>query len=290
MHLKNPTPKAKGNKLNYFSAHVFRSVYLIKTSFIHHSTEKKMFSRGSKIPQAYVSHEVVIHRGNKLVERIVSPWMAGFRFGEFTWNRKIALYKAKQKKKKKKKKIRFEHILQIYWTKGLFFGGKLFYTDRTFYELFKLTPGLNRLAKKTILNKLELACTVDVNTTPVPDFTLKYKRELIGFLNYYYSQTTSVNETIKEVHKFNVIRYYLIHSYRGKCHALGKPVNGQRTWSNAWSSFNSNLILRKFISETKKNLQKNQKEEKINFRLIKKKNAYEQKKIKKVKEKKLIWF
>lgn len=43
-----------------------------------------MFSRGSKIPQAYVSHEVVIHRGNKLVERIVSPWMAGFRFGEFT--------------------------------------------------------------------------------------------------------------------------------------------------------------------------------------------------------------
>lgn len=29
--------------------------------------------------------------------------MVGFKFGEFTWNRKIALYKAKQKKKKKKK-------------------------------------------------------------------------------------------------------------------------------------------------------------------------------------------
>jgi len=30
--------------------------------------------------------------------------MVGFKFGEFTWNRKIALYKAKQKKKKKKRK------------------------------------------------------------------------------------------------------------------------------------------------------------------------------------------
>jgi len=28
--------------------------------------------------------------------------MIGFKFGEFTWNRKIALYKAKQLKKKKK--------------------------------------------------------------------------------------------------------------------------------------------------------------------------------------------
>ena len=29
--------------------------------------------------------------------------MVGYRFGEFTWTRKIALYKAKQLRKKKKK-------------------------------------------------------------------------------------------------------------------------------------------------------------------------------------------
>jgi hypothetical protein len=28
--------------------------------------------------------------------------MLGFRFGEFTWNKKAAIYKAKQLKKKKK--------------------------------------------------------------------------------------------------------------------------------------------------------------------------------------------
>jgi len=30
--------------------------------------------------------------------------MVGFKFGEFTWNRKLALYKAKQLRKKAKKK------------------------------------------------------------------------------------------------------------------------------------------------------------------------------------------
>ena len=29
--------------------------------------------------------------------------MIGFKFGQFTWNRKLALYKAKQLRKKKKK-------------------------------------------------------------------------------------------------------------------------------------------------------------------------------------------
>jgi len=29
--------------------------------------------------------------------------MIGYKFGEFTWNRKLALYKAKQLKKKTKK-------------------------------------------------------------------------------------------------------------------------------------------------------------------------------------------
>ena len=69
---------------------------------IHHTTEKKIFSRGSVIPRAYNTHEIVVHRGNKFTVKYVNHWMIGFKFGEFTWNRKIALYKAKQKKKKKK--------------------------------------------------------------------------------------------------------------------------------------------------------------------------------------------
>ena len=37
--------------------------------------------------------------------------MIGFKFGEFTWNRKLALYKAKQLKKKKKNLIEIWTII-----------------------------------------------------------------------------------------------------------------------------------------------------------------------------------
>lgn len=69
--------------------------------------------------------------------------------------------------------------------------------------------------------------------TFLSNFKNFYKKELIGFLNRYYSQVSSVNNTLFELQKFKIIRLYLIKSYKGRCHALGKPVNGQRTWSNA---------------------------------------------------------
>ena len=70
-------------------------------SNIHHTSEKKIFTRSSKIPKAYIGYEVIIHRGNKFKTKNINSWVVGFKFGEFTWNRKIALYKSKQKKKKK---------------------------------------------------------------------------------------------------------------------------------------------------------------------------------------------
>ena len=278
----------RSSKLNYLSPQVIRSVYLIKLNPMHHFSEKRIFSRGSKIPALYDGHELVIHRGNKYKVRYSNKWITGFKFGEFTWNRKIALYKAKQKKKKKKK-IRFEHILQIYWTKGLFFGGSLFYTNKTLYELFQITPGLGKKSKVTILDKLELENSINVNVTLVNEFNTFYKKEIVGFLNHYYSQVASVNNTVHELRRVRIIRLYLVKSYKGYCHALGKPVHGQRTWSNAWSSYKNNLTLRNFISESKNSLEKNKLPEKINYKFVKKKYAINKKKNKKVEIKKMLW-
>lgn len=47
----------------------------------------------------------------------------------------------------------------------------------------------------------------------------------------------------------NILKKYLIKSYVGKCHALGKPTRGQRTWSNAMTSKNNNFFIRKCISK-----------------------------------------
>jgi hypothetical protein len=68
----------------------------------------------------------------------------------------------------------------------------------------------------------------------------------------------------------NIIRLYLTKTFRGKCHLLGKPVKGQRSWSNGWTSYKYNTILRKFVTETKSKLFKTKKIEKINYKFIKK--------------------
>jgi len=48
--------------------------------------------------------------------------------------------------------------------------------------------------------------------------------------------------------------------------------------------------LRRFISETKNNLLKNKRPEKINYKLLKKRYMTTQKKVKKVVVKKTVWF
>ncbi len=48
-------------------------------------------------------------------------------------------------------------------------------------------------------------------------------------INMYLSQLTSINNDIFELMKYNLIRLYLIKTFRGRCHALGKPSRGQRT-------------------------------------------------------------
>lgn len=98
---KQNTTKLK--KLNYFSPNLWRSIYLISTSQVYHTREKKMYNRGSVIPKVFLGYEILVHSGQKWHTRKVNRWLVGFKVGEFTWNRRYALYKAKQLRKKKKK-------------------------------------------------------------------------------------------------------------------------------------------------------------------------------------------
>ena len=155
--------------------------------------------------------------------------------------------------------MRFEHVLQIYWTKGFFFGGKLFYFNKTFDSIFENTPGLNLRFKELIMDRFELKNHVSTKVTLIDAIELKKNISVIEPLNIIFSQVNSVNNSIEDIKKLNILRLYLIKSYRGRCHALGKPVRGQRTWSNAWNSYKVNKTLRSFINETKKKLLKKSK-------------------------------
>jgi ribosomal protein S13 len=186
--------------------------------------------------------------------------------------------------------MRFEHILQIYWTKGLFFGGKLFYTNKTWDEIFLNTFGIGSSTRLLLLSRFEINHSIRIVSEDI-SVTEDYRKvDIVNTLNVLFSQINSVNNALDELNRLNIIRLYLIKSYRGKCHALGKPVRGQRTWSNAWNAYNVNKSLRLFISTTKRQIKQNLKEEKINYKMTKKKYATKAKSGKKLEVKKHIWF
>ena len=54
------------------------------------------------------------------------------------------------------------------------------------------------------------------------------------------------NKSIKDRLTFNIFFLDLIISYRGWRHSKGLPVRGQRTWTNAWTVYRNNLILREY--------------------------------------------
>lgn len=74
---------------------------------------------------------------------------------------------------------------------------------------------------------------------------------------------------------------------------LGKPVRGQRTWSNAWTAYNSNRLLRSFVTQAYLILNKDIKVEKIDYKRLKKKQKKKSSSpsAKKLKKSNLaIWF
>lgn len=94
----------KKNKINYFSPKLWRLMYLISTNPVHHTSEKRIRSRSSTIPKLFLNTEILVYSGKRWHTRKVNLWMVGFKAGEFTWNRRLALYKAKQLRKKSKNK------------------------------------------------------------------------------------------------------------------------------------------------------------------------------------------
>ncbi len=53
-------------------------------------------------------------------------------------------------------------------------------------------------------------------------------------------------KNIKDRKLLNIFFLDLINSYRGWRHARGLPVRGQRTWTNAWTTYRANLVLREY--------------------------------------------
>jgi len=81
-------------------------MYLIQCREVYHFNPKRMWNRSSHIPTMFYKHKIYIHSGKRWITKFVNKWIIGFRAGEFSWNRRLALYKAKQLRKKNKKLLK----------------------------------------------------------------------------------------------------------------------------------------------------------------------------------------
>ena len=121
--------------------------------------------------------------------------------------------------------MKFEHILQIYWSKGFLSNGQLQSFQVSFKYMFLMSGGFSYAAKRQLISRFELYTLVRN-----PDQAINEISSTLPLsLNILFSQLTSVNNSIFDLTRYNFLRLYLIKTTRGRAHALGKPSRGQRS-------------------------------------------------------------
>jgi ribosomal protein S13 len=184
--------------------------------------------------------------------------------------------------------MKFEQVLKIYWSKGFLYNGVLFNFDTSIDFLIKNCDGMDSSYKQLFIRRFEMQKLYkDRNVL----FT-NYPPSMHLALNRILAAISSINGTISEVIRYNIIRLYLTRSFRGRAQALGKPSRGQRTWSNAWTAHYGNTVLKSFISLVRKIHAADKRPEKIDYKRVQKKHVKVRKKgvFKKEKIKLNAWF
>lgn len=126
-------------------------------------------------------------------------------------------------------------------------NGYLFYSSYSISEFFFKYScyGFSKKLYNILLNRLESRLDKKTKDMKTSKLITVYK---------VLSNVVPNNKSLKKKTVFNIFMLDIINSYRGLRHAFGLPVRGQRTWTNSWSCYRSNLILRQFKIKLSKRL------------------------------------
>nr|YP_010632197.1 ribosomal protein S13 [Cryptocaryon irritans]WBP62313.1 ribosomal protein S13 [Cryptocaryon irritans] len=129
-----------------------------------------------------------------------------------------------------------------------YFNNKFYNSDNSLIDLKKKNSGVSNFYLSVLEKRFELFKEFNFNNY----FFYKWLN-IFKYLN----KRIAGNSNILNITTINIFFLDLISSYRGLRHIQGLPVRGQRTWTNAWSTYRSNLTLRNFkLSYLKKNFSK----------------------------------
>lgn len=123
---------------------------------------------------------------------------------------------------------------------GKFFNGKqIFYNFKLNDFLDKGTEGFKGCKIIQLEQRLEMLKKYSVSL---------YKNSKWLVLNNLLDRIVPEGKTLKKRKLINIYLLDFIGSYRGYRHSFGLPVRGQRTWTNASTTFSSNSLLRSYKS------------------------------------------
>jgi len=162
--------------------------------------------------------------------------------------------------------MKFEQILKVYWSKGFYYNGVVFNFDTNLDFLINNSNGMGKFFKKFFIKRFEWSVVKNNRRTALTH----YQTSTHVTINKLLSKINPFNHTIHELTRFHIIRLYLIRSFRGRAQAMGKPSRGQRTWSNAWTAYYNNSVIKNFITLARKLYTANKKPEKIDYKKTKK--------------------
>ncbi len=126
-------------------------------------------------------------------------------------------------------------------------NGFVFYSSYSISDFFFKYScyGFSKNLYKILLSRVETRLDLKIKDLKTSKILTVYKTLL---------SVVPDNKELKKKTIFNIFVLDLINSYRGLRHAFGLPVRGQRTWTNAWSVYRSNLLLRQFKIKLSKRL------------------------------------
>jgi hypothetical protein len=162
--------------------------------------------------------------------------------------------------------LKFEHVLQTYWTRHYLYNGSLRLSFFSPQQVLYSFAGLHKQTQRKLILLLEsnyyfflLSNSFYFNQSYFNDLTLRVRFRI----NQFCGRIGSLNYTLNELLSLHVVHRLLLQTYRGRCFFFKRPVRGQTTRTNCHNAKNMcgrNLSIVKLV--------RNQRKRKMRRRLI----------------------
>ena len=136
----------------------------------------------------------------------------------------------------------------IFLLNNFVYNNKLFFEDVNIHFFIKTNFGLKNNFLLNLKRRFELKLFYQINDMD------NFEKEIFFIFIY---KIIPKNSDIFKKKFFNILLLDSLTTYKGWRHFKGLPVRGQRTWTNAWSVYKSNNILRQFKLKNSKSFYNN---------------------------------